>query len=71
MKKPQIIIEQIQSLAQKYEKEHETRKGQSLMNALFEIWPEKGREITLTIADCFFDDKKIVHFWEAIGRDLE
>ena len=69
MKKPESIVSEITEYAEfLYDP---LRRGQSLMNALFELWPEKYKEITGTIADCFYNDEKIVHFWEAIGRDLE
>lgn len=36
----------------------ELRYGQSLMNKLFEIRPEKYTEITGTEIDCFYSDEK-------------
>jgi hypothetical protein len=38
------------------------RKGQALMNALFEVNPELMEEISLSEADCFFDDSRIPAF---------
>jgi hypothetical protein len=32
------------------------RYGQSLMVALWDVWPEKYKEITGTDYDCFYDD---------------
>lgn len=39
-----------------YSDHKELRHGQSLMNVLFEVWPDKYREITGTEHDCFYDD---------------
>lgn len=33
------------------------RLGQTLMNHLYNVWPEKYNEITATEYDCFYDDK--------------
>lgn len=32
------------------------RRGQTLMNVLLKIWPEKYHEITASDEDCFYDD---------------
>jgi hypothetical protein len=39
-----------------YENEFEIRYGQSIMNTLYRVWPEKYKEITQTDYDCFYDD---------------
>jgi hypothetical protein len=35
------------------------RRGQSLMNVLHGVWPEKYQQITGTDRDCYYDDNKI------------
>jgi hypothetical protein len=42
-----------------YTCQKELRYGQSLMNVLFEMWPDKYREITGTDDDCFYDDATV------------
>jgi hypothetical protein len=37
----------------------EWRYGQTLMNVLSEIWPDKYRELTYTYCDCFYDDRMV------------
>lgn len=37
----------------------EWRYGQTLMNVLSEIWPDKYRQLTYTYNDCFYDDRMI------------
>ena len=58
-----------------HEKPHYIRKGQSLMNFLFEIWPEEYNRITERSylgeeIDCFYNDnvipktlKHLEHVW--------
>lgn len=42
-----------------YADHKELRYGQSLMNVLFEVWPDKYMEITGTDDDCFYDDATV------------
>lgn len=44
-----------------YTQTDDMRYGQSLMNVLHEVWPEKYEEIKNTETDCFYDEK-IVRF---------
>ena len=37
-----------------YENELELRYGQVLMNMLYQIWPEKYKEISGTVLDCYY-----------------
>lgn len=37
----------------------EFRYGQTLMNTLYLVWPEKHKEITTLEYDCFYDDSKV------------
>jgi hypothetical protein len=39
-----------------YENEFELRHGQTVMNVLHQIWPEKYKEISGGDYDCFYDD---------------
>jgi len=39
-----------------YENEFELRYGQSIMNILYQVRPDKYKEITQTDLDCFYDD---------------
>ena len=34
------------------------RYGQTVMNTLSEVWPDKHRELILTDLDCFYNDNK-------------
>lgn len=38
---------------------NELRYGQTLMNKLSEVWPEKYKELTHTDNDCFYDDATV------------
>lgn len=40
-----------------YHTNDEMRYGQSLMSVLWEVWPEKYKEITGSDFDCFYDDR--------------
>ncbi len=42
------------------------RKGQALMNALHSINPKMYEGFKNTLLDCFYDDRNIVHFKEAL-----
>lgn len=35
------------------------RYGQTVMNVLYEVWPEKYKEITGSDLDCFYDDSTV------------
>lgn len=39
-----------------YENEFEVRYGQTVMNTLNRIWPEKYKELSGGQYDCFYDD---------------
>lgn len=39
-----------------YYSNDEMRYGQSLMNTLWIVWPEKYKEIIRSDLDCFYDD---------------
>lgn len=41
------------------ENEFELRYGQSIMNILYQVRPDKYKEITQTDLDCFYDDSTI------------
>jgi hypothetical protein len=42
-----------------YEGSFELRHGQTLMNVLNMVWPEKYKEISGSDYDCFYDDGKV------------
>ena len=46
----------LDKIDQTYYDNDEMRYGQSLMNVLWNIWPEKYKEITESDLDCFYDD---------------
>jgi len=35
------------------------RYGQTIMNVLYDVWPEKHKEIVGSVYDCFYDDTKV------------
>jgi len=39
-------------------KQYGLRYGQTTMNILSEVWPDKHRELLGTDLDCFYNDKK-------------
>ena len=39
-------------------KQYGLRYGQTVMNTLSEVWPDKHKELTSTDLDCFYNDKK-------------
>lgn len=39
-----------------HEKNKELRYGQVIMNLLWNVWPDKYKEITNTNNDCFYND---------------
>lgn len=45
---------------------HVLRVGQSLMNALYDINPDLYKTITGTEADCFYSDKRVGQFYNAL-----
>jgi hypothetical protein len=39
-------------------KRYGLRYGQTVMNTLSEVWPDKHRELMSTYLDCFYNDNK-------------
>ena len=39
-------------------KRYGLRYGQTVMNSLSEVWPDKHRELISTDLDCFYNDNK-------------
>ncbi len=39
-------------------KKYGLRYGQTVMNSLSEVWPDKHRELISTDLDCFYNDNK-------------
>ena len=39
-------------------KKYSLRYGQTVMNTLSEVWPDKHRELISTDLDCFYNDNK-------------
>lgn len=37
----------------------EWRYGQTVMNVLADVWPDKYRELVATENDCFYDDRMV------------
>lgn len=54
------VLQQVQMKAKGRPKQE--RKGQALMNALYEVRKEWYLEISNTDADCFYQDHKIPQF---------
>lgn len=61
------LVDRIVTLAAENRYGKDLRKGQNLMNALYELNPDLYKQITGTEADCFYQDKNIHKFWE-VGR---
>ena len=62
MDKPTITFEEFLDTWQRVvepSKHPSERKGQSLMNYLWTVWPEEYRRITATDVDCFYRDDLI------------
>lgn len=54
-----IFFQFLEKVNQRYDKQSfELRYGQTIMNYLHSIWPEKYNEITGSNFDCFYDDGK-------------
>jgi hypothetical protein len=56
-----------------YENEFELRYGQTVMNVLYQIWPDQYKKITQTDLDCFYDDdgtaKSTLEYLEKVWND--
>jgi len=37
----------------------ELRYGQTIMNTLYNVWPEKYKELVASEEDCFYDDRMV------------
>jgi hypothetical protein len=55
-----------------YENEFELRYGQTIMNVLYQIWPDQHKKIIRTDLDCFYDDgttKSTLEYLEKVWND--
>ena len=52
-----------------YTQNDDLRYGQSLMNILYEVWPEKYEEINNTETDCFYDEKAVRFTIEQLEKE--
>jgi hypothetical protein len=55
-----------------YENEFELRYGQTIMNVLYQIWPDQYKKITGTDLDCFYDDgtaQSTLEYLEKVWND--
>ena len=66
-----ISFDQFLELVDKvyYENEFEVRYGQTVMNVLHKVWPEKYKEITNTDLDCVYDDGTIQFTLEKLQQE--
>jgi hypothetical protein len=63
------LINEVDTLAKHMiQKYPHLRKGQALMNALYEVNVGYYEKITTTNADCFYVDGNIPTFWETITQ---
>jgi hypothetical protein len=55
---PKLTFEQFLNRVDKvyYENEFEILHGQAIMNVLYQVWPEKHKEMLGGDYDCFYDD---------------
>lgn len=50
---------------------NQLRYGQSVMNVLYNVWPEKYAQITGSDIDCFYDNGIIKLTLDALEKDWE
>jgi hypothetical protein len=70
-RKMKITFEQFLSrVDEKYlESRSVLRYGQTVMNILYEVWPEKHHEVMSSDDDCFYDDSATKMTLEKLERD--
>lgn len=54
-----------------YENEFEVRYGQTVMNVLHRVWPEKYKELTNSDYDCFYDDGTVELTLDFLKKEWE
>jgi hypothetical protein len=47
----------------------ELRHGQTVMNLLYEFWPEKYTDVKGTDLDCFYDESKTEPLLESLKKE--
>jgi hypothetical protein len=47
----------------------ELRYGQTIMNTLYNIWPEKYKELVASKEDCFYDDGTVRFTLSKLEKD--
>lgn len=52
-----------------HEKNKELRYGQAAMNVLWNVWPDKYKEITNTNNDCFYNDDLVEQMLNKLEAD--
>jgi hypothetical protein len=47
----------------------ELRYGQTIMNTLYNVWPEKYNELIASKEDCFYDDGMVKLTLSKLGKE--
>lgn len=47
------------------------RYGQTIMNVLYDVWPEKHKELVELECDCFYDNKMVVFVLDRLEREWD
>jgi len=47
----------------------ELRYGQTIMNTLYSVWPEKYNELIASKEDCFYDDGMVKLTLSKLGKE--
>jgi hypothetical protein len=47
----------------------ELRYGQTIMNTLYNVWPEKYNELIANKEDCFYDDGMVKSTLSKLGKE--
>jgi hypothetical protein len=69
--KPTKSFEEFIDLVDKTYDDHsfELRYGQTVMNVLSEIWPDKYRELIYNYLDCFYDDGMVASVLDNLKKN--
>lgn len=63
------FLKLVDSLYLSEKAQNKLRYGQTIMNVLYSIWPEKYKEITNTDYDCFYDNATVKLTLQKLEKD--
>jgi hypothetical protein len=63
------FVKKVDTTFSSYSYKQQLRYGQTIMNVLWEVWPEKYKEIQNSDIDCFYSNATIVDVLDKLEKE--